>query len=155
MPRVKLSTPTVSGKSSDELASCAVDNIREHAMNPEGSLIDHIRDLEEQMLRPGIRRSPAALGALIADHFVEFASDGRAYTKAQVIAALQHENRYSRSLVEFRLQLLQDRVALATYRSVRRDEASGENVESLRSSLWIQRDDKWQVVFHQGTHVGP
>jgi hypothetical protein len=124
-------------------------------MNAGRSLSDHIRELEEQMLRPEIRSSPATLGALLADDFVEFASDGAPYTKAQVIAALQHEVQYWRSLTDFRLRTLADHVVLATYRSVRRNEATGEAVESLRSSVWIHRNDQWQVLFHQGTRVAP
>lgn len=115
---------------------------------------DRIRDLEEQLLRPEVRGSPDAVGALLDDAFVEFATDGRAYTKAQVIAALQRESAvYERSLTDFRARPLADGVILATYRATRRD-ASGEVVESLRSSVWTRRSGDWRILFHQGTRVG-
>ena len=121
-------------------------------MPPNPSLTEHIRQLEDQLLAPEVRRSEVALGALLADEFVEFASDGAAYTKAQVIASLQREPPYERSLSNFRLMTLADNVVLATYRAARRDE-SGEFVESLRSSVWAHRNSRWQLLFHQGTRV--
>ena len=124
-------------------------------MSAASSVDDHIRQLEEQLLRPEIRRSQATLGVLLADEFVEFASDGGAYTKAQVIAALQREAAYLRSLTDFHLVALAENVVLATYRATHRDEASGEAVESLRSSVWAHRNGGWQLVFHQGTRVAP
>jgi hypothetical protein len=119
------------------------------------SLSDQIRQLEQQLLAPEIRRSPSVLGALLADEFIEFASDGKAYTKRQVIAALQREGSYARSLANFHLVPLTEKVALATYRIDRRNLASGETAESLRSSVWAHRDGRWQLVFHQGTNVAP
>ena len=119
------------------------------------SLSDHIRQLEEQLLLPTTRRSTAVLEALLADEFIEFASDGCAYTKTQVVAALQREVPFSRSLTDFRLLALGDNIVLATYRAHRRAESSGEVVESLRSSVWTRRDDHWQLLFHQGTRVAP
>jgi hypothetical protein len=96
-------------------------------MSPVPRLNEHIRQLEEQLLQPEIRGSKAALVALLADDFVEFASDGAAYTKAQVIDALQREVPYVRSLSDFHLVALGDEVALATYRSTRREEPSGQH----------------------------
>ena len=119
------------------------------------SLTDHIRQLEEQLLRPNVRRNEAALGELLADEFVEFAPDGGSYTKPQVISALQREVTYLRSLTDFHLVALADHAVLARYRAVRRDESSGEIVESLRSSVWTHRKNQWQLVFHQGTRVAP
>lgn len=54
------------------------------------NLDSHIRGLEEQLLRPEVRRSPHALELLLADDFTEFASDGAPFG-AQVGATLQRE----------------------------------------------------------------
>ena len=115
------------------------------------SLRDHIRKLEEQLLQPEVRRSRPALEALLADDFSEFATDGAAYTRVQVIEALQREATYRRSLGDFHVVALAENVVLATYRASRRNEMSTETVESLRSSVWTYRDDRWQLAFHQGT----
>jgi len=57
------------------------------------SLHEHLHELEERLLRPDARRSRQALDELLSDDFVEFASDGVAYDKAQVIDALDREVR--------------------------------------------------------------
>ena len=125
-------------------------------MNPTRLLVEQIRDLEEQLLTPEVRRSPAALDALLANEFTEFASDGIAYTKVQVIDALQREAPYRRQLTDFHLLALAENVVLATFCATRRSETSTDNVESLRSSIWVHRNTRWQLVFHQGTtHVVP
>ena len=124
-------------------------------MSAEPSVADHIRQLEEKLLQADVRRSQPALEELLADEFVECASDGASYNKAQVIAALQREVTYHRSLTNFHVVALADNVVLATYHSTRRDETTYEIVESLRSSVWAHRNNKWRLVFHQGTRVAP
>jgi hypothetical protein len=120
------------------------------------SLLEHIRELEERLLLPEVRRSRETLEELLADDFTEFASDGTAYTKAQVIDALQSELPSHRSLIDFRLVALAEDVVLCTYRSTRRGHALREPVESLRSSIWKRRNDRWHMIFHQGTRsAGP
>jgi hypothetical protein len=115
------------------------------------SLLEHIRELEERLLQPEVRRSRENLEELLTDDFAEFASDGAAYTKAQVIDALQSELPSQRSLIDFRLVALAEDVVLSTYRSTRRGDALREPVESLRSSIWKRRNARWQMIFHQGT----
>jgi hypothetical protein len=120
-------------------------------MEPAQPLQEHIRGLEERLLRPEVRRSRELLGELLADEFVEFASDGAAYGKPQVIEALQVEPILHRSLSDFRLAVLAEDVVLSTYRSSRHGDASQQTVESLRSSIWKRREGKWKMIFHQGT----
>ena len=115
------------------------------------SLHEHLRELEERLLRPDARRSRQALDELLSDDFVEFASDGVAYDKAQVIDALEREAPFRRSLADFRIVPLAENVILATYSVTRQNVASNEVVDSLRSSIWTQRDGRWQLLFHQGT----
>ena len=103
-------------------------------------------------MRPEVRRSRELLGELLADEFVEFASDGAAYGKSQVIEALQVEPILHRSLSDLRLVVLAEDVLLCTYRSSRHGDASRQTVESLRSSIWKRRDGKWKMIFHQGTN---
>jgi len=115
------------------------------------SLREHLRELEEQLLQPDVRRSRRALDELLSDEFVEFASDGVAYDKAQVIDALKREAPCRRSLTDFQIVPLAENTILATYRATRQNVASAETVDSLRSSIWMQRDGRWQLLFHQGT----
>jgi len=120
-------------------------------MEPPQPLQKHIRELEERLLRPEVRRSPRLLDELLADEFVEFASDGAAYDKREVIDTLQSERSLHRSLTDFRLIVLAEGVVLSTYRSSRHGASPQEAADSLRSSIWKQRDGRWQLIFHQGT----
>ena len=120
------------------------------------SLREHIRQLEERLLRPDVRRARQTLDGLLASEFTEFASDGVAYSKDQVIEALEREAPYVRSLTDFRIVVLAETAVLATYRTNRQNVALNESVDSLRSSIWTLRDGRWQLLFHQGTtHAAP
>ena len=115
------------------------------------SLREHIRQLEERLLRPDVRRARETLAGLLASEFTEFASDGVAYSKDQVIEALEREAPYVRSLTDFRIVVLAEPAVLATYRTNRQNVTLKKSVDSLRSSIWILRDGRWQLLFHQGT----
>jgi len=120
-------------------------------MEPAAALADHIQQLEEQLLRPDTRRSRGELERLLASDFVEFASDGNVYDKVGVVEALQHESFSRRSISDFRIALLSEGVVLATYQLTRQSADAGEAVSSMRSSIWGRRNERWQLVFHQGT----
>lgn len=120
-------------------------------MESAAALADHIQHLEEQLLRPDTRRSRDELERLLASDFVEFASDGNAYDKVGVIEALQRESHFRRSISDFRLTVLSEDAVLVTYRVTRQSADKGEAVSSMRSSIWSHRNERWQLVFHQGT----
>jgi hypothetical protein len=84
------------------------------------------------------------------DESVEFASDGRAYDKRDVIEALQHERPFRRSIVDFRLRPLAKAVVLATFRAIREDTYSGVIVSSLRSAIWCRGANEWQPLLWRG-----
>ena len=66
------------------------------------------------------------------------------------MAELAGETEREIALRDFEVEVLAEGVALATYRAVRR-EVGAEAIESLRSSVWVEREGRWQMVFHQGT----
>jgi hypothetical protein len=116
-------------------------------MNSKESVEKLLEDLERQLLVPQARKSELVF-ELLAEEFVEFGSSGRQFTKTQIVAALQAETPVQITAPEFKVQLLSLQVALVTYRAQRH---SDPPVNSLRSSIWLQREEQWQMVFHQGT----
>jgi hypothetical protein len=48
-----------------------------------------LRGLEEELLKPEVRRSADRLSHLLADEFVEFGSSGRIFDKRQIIESLK------------------------------------------------------------------
>ncbi|MDZ7965623.1 MAG: DUF4440 domain-containing protein [Nostoc sp. DedSLP03] len=113
------------------------------------------RELEERLLQPNVRKSAIDIIDLLADEFIEFGSSGRVFNKQQIIESLQNESIQpltQRLITEFKILVLATGVVLVTYRIVRH--ISGKQpVHSLRSSIWKLNNDRWKMIFHQGTLV--
>jgi hypothetical protein len=116
-------------------------------MHPTETLVLHLRGLEELLLQPDVRKS-GRVSELLADGFVEFGSSGRIFSKAQIVAALRAEEPTKFTAYDFSVSLLAPNVALVTYRAQRHTEPT---VYTLRSSIWQQQGQQWQMAFHQGT----
>jgi len=85
------------------------------------------------------------LEGLIADGFLEFGASGRTWDKASMRQTLAGATPTPPvDLEDFAVEALSDDVALVTYRL-------GPPRPSNRSSVWVRRDGRWQVRFHQGT----
>lgn len=112
---------------------------------------EQLRALEEELLRPEVRRSGDRTAALLADEFVEFGSSGRVISKHDAIEGMAKEAPARWAVSHFKAVPLDQGVMLVTYRATRQDIAGGPPVESLRSSVWKVIGGRWQIVFHQGT----
>jgi hypothetical protein len=115
------------------------------------SLERHLRELEERLLQPEVRKSAQDVDALLAEDFVEFGSSGGTYAKRQTIASLQTESAVRWSLTDFKIVQLAPDVVLTTYRAIRYGISGEQPTYSLRSSIWILIDGQWRMRFHQGT----
>ena len=107
--------------------------------------------LETALLQPETRRDEARLRQLLAEDFIEFGASGQVWTRELIIQALRSDPPAQRSLHDVHLTLLAPGAALLTYRLHRRACPSLPAGDSLRSSIWQQRQGQWQLVFHQGT----
>ena len=110
-------------------------------------LAQHLRELEECLLLPDVRKS-RTLVDLLADEFVEFGSSGRVYNKADLVSTLQAESPSTQTTSDFKVTELSPEVALLTYRIHLHREPP---VYTLRSSLWKLSGGRWRMVFHQAT----
>jgi hypothetical protein len=120
-------------------------------METEELLRQRLLRLEEHLLQPEVRHSPAELARLLADEFVEIGSSGQVCDKQSIIASLASEGHVRISIMEFRLTILAPDVALVTYRAVISHGEAEQARHSLRSSIWKLTGEAWQMVFHQGT----
>ncbi|HEX3373532.1 MAG TPA: DUF4440 domain-containing protein [Edaphobacter sp.] len=120
--------------------------------NSSQDLAAHIFRLEQQLLEPSIRRDAAALTSRLAEDFREFGGSGRIYTRQQIIDALAAESPRTIILSDTCCQQLAEDIALLTYRSTRTIALAAAS-HALRSSLWIYPDNRWQMLFHQGTPI--
>ena len=114
---------------------------------PNLELARHLRELEESLLQPDIRKSPQ-LVELLADDFIEYGSSGRVYTRSDLVSVLQAESPSLQTTSNFSATELGPDAALLTYRIRLHGEPP---IHTLRSSVWRREDGKWQMVFHQGT----
>lgn len=106
--------------------------------------------LETQLMDPEVRRGSGA-AELIADDFTEFGGNGRIYNKGDALAMMRLHSPRVFALEEFSVRELGPQVALVTYRLQSEAANGGPGRMSARSSIWVQRDGKWQVTFHQVT----
>lgn len=113
---------------------------------------DSARALEESLLNPSVRASAQRMDALIADDFIEFGSSGRVFTKRDVLDSANSLPDIVTPLVDLEATVLGRGIVLVTYRSTTKN-SNGSTRSALRSSVWVYRNDRWQLRFHQGTPV--
>jgi hypothetical protein len=108
-------------------------------------LQDHLYTLEERLLHPDREADRTALIPLFADEYKEFCTSGRIYSRQQTIDVLLTSAPRPATILHFNITQLAENVVLATYR------ATTSIASSHRSSLWIFRNGRWLLFFHQGT----
>lgn len=108
-------------------------------------LQDHLHSFEERLLHPDRERDRRALIPLFSDEFKEFCISGRIFNRQQVIDSLLRSEPRPATISNYYVESLAENVALATY------SAKTALVVSHRSSIWILRDNRWQLYFHQAT----
>jgi ribonuclease HI len=102
---------------------------------------------ELRLLDPSTRADPAQSRELLHPDFTEFGASGRIWDRESVVAAMAEDPGEPMMAEEMRGFRLAPDVVLLTYR-INRPAGS-----SLRSSIWVQHDRRWVLVFHQGTAV--
>jgi hypothetical protein len=108
-------------------------------------LRDTLRHLETALASADPAGIDGGLPALLADDFLEFGASGRTWdvaTMRETLAGAEPSD--PGELLDFEIARLGPDVVLATYRL-------GEPRPSNRSTIWVRRDGRWQVRFHQGT----
>ena len=126
------------------------------SMLDDEGLAELLLHLERRLMDPVFRKNREQVSALLAEDFREFGSSGRVWSRAAILDLLANEEAYTAPVVEdFAMQRISPETALVTYRTLRADAASDAPQVTLRSSLWVLRGNRWQVLFHQGAKVPP
>jgi hypothetical protein len=112
-----------------------------------------LRRAEESLLDPAVRSDRTMVAELLADHFVEFGSSGRIWTRDETLDLLAGEIPAPIRMTDFECALLAEDVGLVTYRASRTDPRTGIQISSLRSSIWTKKPGGWRLRFHQGTRT--
>lgn len=112
-------------------------------------LIDTLLPLEKKLLAVGADCDRACIESLLAEDFREFGATGKVWDRAGMVRELVRIPARRHRISEVRCTPLTEDQVMLHYRTV----VNGR--ESLRSSLWVHRDGRWQMQFHQGTLVPP
>jgi hypothetical protein len=107
--------------------------------------------LEQQLMDPEFRKDRDQTAALLAEEFFEFGSSGRVWTRAEILEP-SSANQSALAVEDFVVRSIAPELVQVTYRTVRTMREGGQQA-ALRCSLWIWREDRWQMIFHQGTKV--
>ncbi len=89
--------------------------------------------------------------AVLDPDFIEVGQSGRRWTRAETLASIAAEPPADDVAIDvFDVTSLATDVMLATYDLIV-SRADGTQARSRRSSIWIRRDGRWRLRFHQGT----
>ena len=127
---------------------------RKARVNVQRETVTEIRSLEQRLANPGARETNESLAGLFAPGFREIGSSGRMFDVETVLGALGSvAERPSRSVISlegFRVERVAPNAVLATYLA-KVPAGPGWRPPTLRSSLWVRQEGRWQILFHQGT----
>lgn len=120
------------------------------------ALVSLLKQLERELHAPAVRSDARRLGELLHPDFVEFGYAGHRYGFAEIVALLQQAPAaVAIHSQDFAVRLVAEGVALLTYKSAQMSGDGALQRHALRSSLWQQTPQGWQLLFHQGTPTQP
>lgn len=90
------------------------------------------------------------LKSMIADDFIEYGKNGHVYDQKDIFEWLDSNPKRNMQAFNFNLKFLSDNIALLTYISEELDN-NNHALQVNRTSIWINRNNQWQMAFHQGT----
>ncbi len=117
------------------------------------ALVNHITELESELLNQNTRSNYQQLVELLADDFFEIGASGKIYYKESAIKAMLSETFVKRTIFDFKLIQISEEILLATYRIQQEGTEENPPTNSLRSSIWKKYHSKWKIIFHQGTLI--
>ncbi|MGG3915812.1 DUF4440 domain-containing protein [Rossellomorea vietnamensis] len=112
------------------------------------TLKEQLRHLEENLLKPETRSSKTELTRILGEGFFEIGSSGKILYQDEEISE-EGIGVVKMTMDHFEVHPLSDEIVLTTYRIFNEETQQ----HSLRSSIWKWADERWQMVFHQGTKV--
>jgi uncharacterized protein YhfF/GNAT superfamily N-acetyltransferase len=122
---------------------------------PSPPLAEALLALELALARRDEPAIPGGYEAVLAPDFSEVGASGRLWTRAEILEALHADPPDpSISIEAFEVADLGPDLVLATY-DTRVITPDGDERRSRRSSIWLRRDDRWQLRFNQGTRTTP
>lgn len=92
-----------------------------------------------------VRSDRVRLGELLHPTFTEIGRSGRLWEREEILDMLQREESINQTITVLDAEFLSTDVILVTSQS------NDDRGASLRSSVWVLHQGRWQLRFHQGT----
>lgn len=116
------------------------------------SLLNHLQSLEVELHHPGVLCTRERLEQLLHPHFHEVGRSGRPYSRETIITYLASLSNSPPVVSDaFLVAAMSADVALLTFRSAQVTQDHKLEMHTLRSSLWVNSGNGWQLRYHQGT----
>ena len=109
----------------------------------------YLTHLEEGLWRDETRFDPQWMDRMLHPDFAEVGMSGRSYTRVETIAAEPIEIGAELPHQDYRLELVDEDVAMARY--ISHAHQLGVPRSAHRTSLWVNTNQGWRLRFHQGT----
>ena len=116
-------------------------------MAPTEDMMVELLSLEQRLLALGPQCGRECADALLAPGFYEFGGSGRVLDREATLKDIADAPSRTFTIRDVQCVALCADAALLSYR------LTIQARTSLRSSVWVQRNRGWQIVFHQGTRV--
>lgn len=111
----------------------------------------YLEHLEEGLWVDETRFDPRWMDRMLHPEFSEVGRSGRTYTREETLGAPATHLEVELPLERYRLQLIDEDVALVRY--ISRQTLDGEPRPGERTSIWVNTNDGWRLRFHQGTPI--
>lgn len=113
------------------------------------NIIEMVINLEKRLLESEVRVSREEIGNLVADEFIEFCTSGVVCNKKEMLNELPNSEPIEIKAYDFNSNILAEDIVLITYYTCN----VNTGIHAMRSSIWKLINDRWQLIFHQGTKL--
>ena len=117
---------------------------------------EQLRALELALARHDEAAIPGGYEAVLHDSLVDFGSNGRVWTRDEVLADLAGGTAPGTVSIEgFDVHVVRPGVFLVMFETVEASPSTGLTVRQRRSSLWMREGDAFRLRFRQSTPIPP
>ena len=112
-----------------------------------------ILGMEKSLLTFEVRHSREKLMHLISSDFREIGASGRRFGIEEILIRLPKEEFWSCQAQDWEFRMISRDVAQVIFRAFIKHLNTDEGTYSSRSSIWVQEENCWKMIFHQGTKI--
>ncbi|MCF6777326.1 GNAT family N-acetyltransferase [Thiotrichales bacterium 19X7-9] len=112
-------------------------------------IVDQLRKLEESLWIAQKRFDYDYMDQILDENFFEYGRSGKIYSRSETISHQYQDISAKIPLENFQIHDINDHVKQVTYIS----EVGIEKLRANRSSIWINKNNQWKLIFHQGTPI--